>query len=161
VTKATLYLRHKDKEALFRAVLAERMVEWGEASRRAAWFKGDTLERQLRHYATSVLRALRNPEVRAFIRLIDGCRGPSEAIARDFHHMLRANMLRRLSSAIARFAEQEGTVVRDPQQAARLFMAMLTAFPSEAASADTPAADASQDFAEHTVAVFLRGRPAW
>jgi TetR/AcrR family transcriptional repressor of mexJK operon len=161
VTKATVYLRHKDKEALFRAVLADRMRDWGEASRRAAWFKGDTLESQLKHYATSVLRALRNPEVRAFIRLVEGCRGSSEVIAREFHDMLRANMLRRLSSAIARFGGEEGVTARDPQQAARLFMAMLRAFPSEAASADTPAADASQNFVEHTVGVFLRGRTAW
>jgi AcrR family transcriptional regulator len=75
VTKVTVYLRQKDKTALFRAVLAERMLQWGAASRRAAWIKGNTLESRFKHQATAVLRAIRNPEVRAFIKLVDGCRG--------------------------------------------------------------------------------------
>lgn len=138
VAKATVYLRHKDKTALFRAVLAERMVEWGAASRRAAWIKGNTLESRLKHYATAVLRAIRNPEVRAFIKLVDGCRGSWEAIAREFHDMLRANMLRRLSGAIAEFGNEKAwqRAIRSKQRPCS--SPCSAHFQAEAENADEP-----------------------
>jgi len=157
VTRATLYLRHADKEALLRAVVEDRLAAWSKVSAETDWMLGPTIDQRLRHYARTMLRWSCDPEVREFHRLLEIESGPGGPNA-ELQRMFRAPMLRILADEIARDGAERGCPVADPHRLAAMFLGMLGAALSPGGAQDDAALDR---FADQAVAIFTGGRSGW
>lgn len=160
VTKTTLYLRHKDKIALLRATLNDRMRDWSTRSSQDDWMLGDTLEERLVFYAATALKWAPNEEVMATRRLVRGSLGEAGQIAREMDKTIRAPMLQQLATEITKYAEIEGFPVRNPHNIARMFMGMLESLVDRDAEEWLSAAE-QLEVAKMAVAILIRGRSAW
>jgi TetR/AcrR family transcriptional repressor of mexJK operon len=160
VTKATLYLRYRDRLSLLKAVIADRLAEWSTVASQTDWMLGDTLAERLRHYAEAVLIWTRTPEVRAFRKLIASCWGEAGQVAQDLQAFLQAPMIALLERDIAEFGRTPEREVGDPRQIAAIFLAMLAAFDtfSQAGEPDT---ENIRAFADKSVAILLLGQAGW
>lgn len=157
VTRATLYLRHADKEALLRAVVEDQLATWSRISAETDWMLGPTTDQRLRHYARTMLRWSCDPEVREFHRLLEIESGPGNSHA-ELQRMFRAPMLDILAGEIARDGEERGCGIEDPHRLAAMFLGMLS---TGLTSSGTPDDAALDRFADHAVAVFTGGRSGW
>lgn len=160
VTKTTLYLRHVDKLALLRAVIADRTGKWSERSRLTDWTTGRTLEERLIQYARTMLRWSQHPEVIATRRLVEGSIGEAGHIARELDRALRDPMIDLLVQEISCHAIMDGDPPSDPREVVRIFMGMVDAVRQvgEAQKLDSEALSLK---AEVVVGILLRGRSAW
>ncbi|MFD1611478.1 TetR/AcrR family transcriptional regulator [Sphingomonas tabacisoli] len=161
VRKMAIYQRHKDKAALFRAVLERQVAIWAGDADRLAYRQGNSLAQRLNHHATIMLDFSRNPDVRAFTRLVEGAWGGSEAIAESFRGTLYSQMLARIAGDILEFASRDGIAVRDSDRAAAMFMGLLIG--SQVYERMTPAAapKVNTAYIRDAVAMFLGSRDLW
>lgn len=123
VGKATLYARYPTKADLFRAIVEARMEAWQKAEP-VAGEDGIEIEAWLKANALALLRAMRDPEIRAFDRLMmsEGERFPE--LARTFHelgHMVNVRQIaERLAMAEGMSAPTDHTIL-----VAKLFASSL------------------------------------
>jgi AcrR family transcriptional regulator len=157
VTKATLYQRYADKQALLRAVLLDRIDAWSTDPPRDPLLRGETLANRLRYYAISILERSRNPEVRAFELLIRNCWGTAPETAEEMSLLRTAKILQVLEADLIELSALEGMAVIEPGQMARLFLAMLKAYAPENSDSEI----AREAFADLVVGTLLLGRAAW
>jgi TetR/AcrR family transcriptional regulator, mexJK operon transcriptional repressor len=160
VSKVTLYQRYPDKVALLRAVMQDRNASWSAISSSRAVAMGETLDERLRHYARSLLHWSRHEEVRAFGDLIRECWGSARSVAEEMQTIRTARMLEVLQRDIIELGAKDAMIARNPEQLARIFQGMLTAFPMPDGD---PAAIERQiaDFADDIVDILMTGRSGW
>jgi hypothetical protein len=94
------------------------------------------------------------------MHLVDGLWVEHRAISEQFHRYVRAHMLEIVEGQIAKFYPADRRPATDVRRSAHMFLGMLTSFanyPDEFGSG----VDAVADFAEHAVAIFMRGGEAW
>jgi AcrR family transcriptional regulator len=127
ITRMTLYQRHADKLALFRAVITERGNSWQQVSERTVWMAGDTLEVRLKHFARTVIQWSHNPEVGAARNLSCGAQGVAGKVAAELEQAFRHKMAEMLALDIADYAAREGRDLHDPHEAARFLIGMIEA----------------------------------
>lgn len=161
VSKVTIYMRYSDKVALLRAVLDERLRSWSKAASEADWMLGDTLEQRLQHYGWSILSWIRNPEVRAFRKLIEGSFGEAQEVAEEMQARIQAPMLEQLGREFVEYCNRADMTIEDGKKIARLFLGMLFAIsemPGHPSQAEDKLLEAD---IRNLVDVLIRGQAAW
>ena len=160
VTKKTLYLRYPDKGALLKAVLEHRLAAWSLISSQNDWQMGESTESQLRYCARVIVRHSQDPEVRAFVKLVDGSFGWAQSIGQEFQQILRKPMIDFISVIVGASAKH-GFSVENPYRAAATFLGMLSAYAYADPLGQELKAEALEAFADYTTEVFLKGRESW
>nr|WP_052118003.1 TetR family transcriptional regulator [Novosphingobium pentaromativorans] len=161
VTKTTLYLRYADKESLLRAVLEDRLKAWGEASSKTDWMMGQSIDDRLRYFARTLVRLSQDAEIRSFRTLVDSLFGSNRSLGEQYKELLYRPMLDILSHEISVAAAQTGRDARNADEAAAVFLGMLSSFAFVRLSADEDAEISYDEFAYTVTEIFLRGREAW
>lgn len=162
VTKATLYQRYDDKVAMLRAVLHERVAAWSAVSDRRAVNRGDTLDKRLEHYARSITRWSRDPEVRSFGELIRECWGTARAVAEEMQTIRVTRMLDVIEKDIREFGPKAGVTAANPRLIAELFLGMIGGvhrYLEDSGQADDAAI--AQLCLDQAVDMFVAGKSAW
>ncbi len=164
VSKATLYARYANKHALFQAIVEARIEAWQTAAAADSAIEDERPDEDiavwLRHRAVSMLRALRQPEIRAFDHLVvsEGPRFPE--LARLFHEMgymlnVRA-IATRLSRADGQAAPSERTLL-----AAKLFASGLVGWIRQESGVGEVTDAACEAAADMMARLLIDGQSAW
>jgi TetR/AcrR family transcriptional repressor of mexJK operon len=164
VSKATLYARYANKHELFQAIVEARIEAWQAAAAADNLVEDGHPDQDiavwLRHRAISMLRALRQPEIRAFDRLVvsEGPRFPE--LARLFHEMgymlnVRA-IATRLSRADGQAAPSDQTLL-----AAKLFASGLVGWIRQESGVGEVTDAACETAAEMMARLLIDGQSAW
>lgn len=161
VTKTTLYARHPDKIALLRAATNHRLQKLAREAFEIDWIAGDTLEERLNHCARLMLRWGGNEEIRAAMRLLDGCWGEAAVVARELSNAMREPVIALIAQAIADQGEKEGHSPKRPDELAHIFLAILKVVASSAEDPLRPTEAEIPTLAARAVALLLRGSAAW
>lgn len=164
VSKATLYARYANKNELFQAIVEARIEAWQAAAAADSAIEDEHPDEDialwLRHRAVSMLRALRQPEIRAFDHLAvsEGPRFPE--LARLFHEMgymlnVRA-IATRLSRADGQAAPTERTLL-----AAKLFASGLVGWIRQESGVGEVTDAAREAAADMMARLLIDGQSAW
>lgn len=161
VGKATLYARYPTKHDLFLAVVEERMAAWQARGANQEDLDDESeIGPWLTRRAAAMLRAFRNPEIRAFDQLVtsEAPRFPEVALA--FHEL---GFMLNVGHIAARLTRADGQEIVTSQTllAAKLFASSLIGwFRQESYAGEV--SDAACDAAADTLArLFVDGRAAW
>lgn len=161
VGKATLYARYATKQDLFQAIVAGRIEAWRAADSDAVQRNDEEdVAAWLRHRAVLLLRALRDPEIRAFDHLVVSEAPRFPELARAFHEMGYMLSVRQVAE---RLAEAEGQAAPSERTilVAKLFVSGLVQWlrqESNVGEVDDAACEAA---AETMTALLVGGRAAW
>lgn len=164
VAKATLYARYSTKQELFQAIVEERMQAW-QAATAEALAADDQLADQdiapwLRRRALAMLRALRQPELRAFDHLVVSEAPRFPELARTFHelgYMLNVRTIaERLSRADGQPFASERTLL-----AAKLFASGLIGWIRQEAGVGEVTDAACEAAADMMASLVVDGQSAW
>ncbi len=162
VTKVTLYQRYDDKAALLRAVMHDRIAGWTAAADERAIARGETLETRLRHYAGSMTRWSRDPEVRSFGDLVRECWGSARAVAEEMQGLQVRRMLDVIERDIVELGVKEGVRPQAPRVLAEMFLGMVGGlhryFEETGLWSDEEALAGHLD---HLVRIFTSGKSVW
>lgn len=161
VSKGTLYARYPTKEALLRAVVAERLEVWSaESDARSGPMPADFKQR-LNHIANSILTSLASEEIHAFQRVLTSTSDVGGELGRALHEVGHRSAIAMLTQAILQGTAHYPTPPRDPARVAEMLLAMLTGwYDAHHRVRDIPPEEASA-YAEHAVDVIFHGRVAW
>lgn len=160
ITKATLYARYRDKRALLKGVLKDRMRVWGEVSARTDWMMGETIEERLSYLACIILNRSRNSEIRAFRHVVDGLWGEDQSLQAELRHFVASRIHKMLREEIQRHARQNGLALTCADDAASMFLGMLSGYHFD----ESRSADDAEDIAtycDQAVAIFTAGMAKW
>lgn len=162
VTKATLYQRYDDKAALLRAVMLERVAEWTSVSDQRVVARGTTLETRLRHYAGSITKWSRDPEVRSFGELIRECWSGARAVAEEMQNLRVRRILDVIERDIIQLGANEGVVPSDPRLVAEMFLGMVSGLHRHLEEeVQWPEEGVIAFHLDHLVGIFCSGKTAW
>ncbi|WP_022681744.1 TetR/AcrR family transcriptional regulator [Sphingobium bisphenolivorans] len=161
VTKTTLYARHPDKIALLRAVTHHRLKKLSREAFDIDWIAGDSLEERLNHCARLMLRWGGNEEVRAALRLLDGCWGEAAVVARELSNAMREPVIALIAHAIAEDGGEQGEAPQRSEELAHVFLAILKVVASSAVDPFKPTEAEIPPLAKRAVALLLHGSRAW
>ncbi len=125
VSKTTLYGRYPSKEALFRALLEERIEAWSQENRRYDYLLSDDLHERLRSHARVLVLAMGSERSRRLEQLVESGSDGFPEFARVVHETTIGYMLRYLAGEIASRPEQARALGKDPYRIAELFVALL------------------------------------
>lgn len=162
VTKATLYQRYDDKAALLRAVMQGQISDWTSISDARATARGETIEERLRHYAGSMTRWSRNPDVRAFGDLIQECWGSARPVAEEMQRLRVGRMLDVIERDIVALGGAEGLVPVSPRLLADMFLGMVSGLHRHLERLENwPDDDVLAGQLDRLVGIFCSGKSAW
>jgi AcrR family transcriptional regulator len=157
-SKGTVYSRYPTKEALFRAVIADRVAAWSAEASKEDWRRGNTLEQRLRSLAAQMMSWAASDEVRAFHSLIDGA--PIGAV-RALRPIREQSMIDAIAREIEEFTRADVRRPRNAQRIASDLMAMLVGWFRMETSIRTVSEREAVAFAHHAVDLILAARSAW
>jgi AcrR family transcriptional regulator len=159
VTRMTLYQRHEDRLALFRAVITGQGDAWARVSERTVWMKGATLAERLGHFARTVIGWSHNPDIVAARRLSHGARGAAGQVAEELEMLFRHKMIEMLAADIADYSTREARRPSDPHEFALFLIGMIEAVAREGARASHSLATQEAQ-AARAVEILLQGTDA-
>jgi AcrR family transcriptional regulator len=157
VSKGTLYSRYPQKEALLRAVVEDRVTQWGEIASRRNWMLGNTLEQRLKHHTETVMVWGISEEVRAFDRLINGAPEPARAL----YELRYRRMVNLITGVVRELTVAEGRPARNPERVAVTLMSALAGWIRMETMVRTVSQREAVAFAHHTIDLLITGRSAW
>lgn len=164
VAKATLYARYATKHALFQAIFEERVAAWQVAAAQASAAQDGSIEDDiglwLKRRALSTLKALRQPEIRAFDQLIVAEAPRFPELARTFHEMGYMLNVREIATRLSRANGQARPCPRTIL-AAKLFASGLIGWMRQEAGIGPVTDEACEAAAEMMARVLVDGRRAW
>lgn len=155
VSKATLYLRYANKEALFRAVIEDRSQQWSMAAARMDWLRGNTLEQRLRHCVANVVRWALSADVRAFDQLL--LTAPVD-IAQPLKQSQYDSMVEVLATEITKYARADKKQTHNPRRVAFDLLALLTGWLYIRSTSGPISESEALRFGNHAVDLVLAAR---
>lgn len=164
VSKATLYARYANKHELFQAIVEARIQAWRAAAASDSAVEDERPDEDiavwLRHHAVSMLRALRQPEIRAFDHLVvsEGPRFPE--LARLFHEMGYMLNVRAIATRLAR-ADGQASPTPRTLLAAKLFASGLIGWFRQESGVGEVTDAACEAAAEMMARLLIDGQSAW
>jgi TetR/AcrR family transcriptional regulator, mexJK operon transcriptional repressor len=159
IAKRTLYLRYRDKAALFNAVV-RHVIERLRPAGTDELFKGKNFEEILQQIAQLILHAAMMPEALALQRLILAEAGRFPELAAIVHQVgARDEAVRRIAALLEQEKKAGHVNLSNTAFAAEQFLFMLTAGPQRRALVTgTPMTEDELDaWAQDTVRLFLNG----
>jgi AcrR family transcriptional regulator len=161
VSKGTLYARYSSKEALFTAVIRQRVQEWSLAAGQEDHLLTSDIGERLRHHALTIARSLLLPEVSAFQRLTVATRERFPELARAMYEVGYLFIVRLLTRDIMEAAIRDGIPARDPEGTARLLVSALAGWElQESSNGPINEADIVRA-ANQTVDLLMAARENW
>ncbi|WP_196221864.1 TetR/AcrR family transcriptional regulator [Sphingobium sp. CAP-1] len=161
VSKATLYARHPTKSDLFRAVVQDRVKQWGQMSNGHDRIEGQTLRERLLDHGILIARTLTNPEVHAFQRLLISTRERFPELSLVMYESGSRPITDRIARDIADATAQEGRPARDPDLIARLFLSAMTGWQLQEGAAHSMTDDELEEVARRIVDLLLLAKAGW
>jgi len=164
VSKATLYARYANKHELFQAIVEARIQAWQAAAAADNLVEDERPDQDiavwLRHRAVSMLRALREPEIRAFDHLVvsEGPRFPE--LARLFHEMGYMLNVRAIATRLSR-ADGRAAPTKQTLLAAKLFASGLVGWIRQESGVGEVTDAACETAAEMMARLLIDGQSAW
>jgi TetR/AcrR family transcriptional repressor of mexJK operon len=164
VSKATLYARYANKHELFQAIVEARMRAWQAAAAADRAAEDERPDQDiavwLRHRAVSMLRALRQPEIRAFDHLVvsEGSRFPE--LARLFHEMGYMLNVRAIATRLSR-ADGQASPTQQTLLAAKLFASGLVGWIRQESGVGEVTDAACEAAAGMMARLLIDGQSAW
>ena len=164
VSKATLYARYANKHELFQAIVEARMQAWHAAATADSAAEDERPDQDiavwLRHRGISMLRALRQPEIRAFDHLVvsEGPRFPE--LARLFHEMGYMLNVRTIATRLSR-ADGQASPTEQTLLAAKLFASGLVGWIRQESGIGEVTDAACEAAADMMARLLIDGQSAW
>jgi TetR/AcrR family transcriptional repressor of mexJK operon len=164
VSKATLYARYANKHELFQAIVEARMEAWQAAAAADSAAEDERPDQDisvwLRQRAVSMLRALRQPEIRAFDHLVvsEGSRFPE--LARLFHEMGYMLNVREIATRLSR-ADGQASPTQQSLLAAKLFASGLVGWIRQESGVGEVTDAACEAAADMMARLLIDGQSAW
>lgn len=159
ISKGTLYARFPNKADLFCAVVETQVESWSDAATRAAPTPpGMPLDTALRLYGLSILAAACGPDAQALERLVAGVADRFPELAAQYEAVGFGRGVA-LIAALLRREAQPAAPPADADLAAKMFIAMIMAWPRGGVTVDDLAARTL--YVEKAVAIFMQGRSSW
>ncbi|HWW25692.1 MAG TPA: TetR/AcrR family transcriptional regulator [Caulobacter sp.] len=159
ISKGTLYARFASKADLFRAVVEAQVERWSkEATRTAPTPPGTPLVTALRLYGLSILTVACSEEARALERLVAGGAEQFPELAAQVDAVGFGHGVGLISALLQREAEPQASLA-DPDQAAKIFIAMIMGWPRGGGVVDDQAGRGL--YVEKAVSIFMQGRAQW
>jgi TetR/AcrR family transcriptional repressor of mexJK operon len=164
VSKATLYARYANKHELFQAIVEARMEAWQAAAAADSAAEDERPDQDiavwLRHRAVSMLRALRQPEIRAFDHLVvsEGSRFPE--LARLFHEMGYMLNVQTIATRLSR-ADGQASPTQQILLAAKLFASGLVGWIRQESGVGEVTDAACEAAADMMARLLIEGQSAW
>lgn len=131
VSKQTVYKHFADKERLFSEIVTAKVDEIADPNTDEVLKLGDTgdLERDLRRFARSQLRAVMDPGLLQLRRLVIGESGRFPQLGRLFYERGPGRTIDALASAFERLASRGVLELSDPALAAAHFNWLVMSIP--------------------------------
>lgn len=162
VSKATLYARYANKHELFQAIVEGRIQAWQAAADSVVQDDRDDQDIAvwLRHHAIAMLRALRQPEIRAFDHLVvsEGPRFPE--LARLFHEKGYMLNVRAIATRLSR-ADGHASPTPRTMLAAKLFASGLVGWIRQESGVGEVTDAACEAAADMMARLLIDGQSAW
>jgi TetR/AcrR family transcriptional regulator, mexJK operon transcriptional repressor len=161
VSKGTLYARYSTKEALFRAVVEDRVESWSAQEKQRDHLLTDDLKQRLIHHSETVITFMGHPEVVALDKLVRSSAHLFPEVARAIHEIGYAFSLRMFTEEIAKGTAADAVPARNPERVAETLLGALSGWHmAQAAVREVPVEDA-RAFARDAVELVIAGRAAW
>jgi len=161
VSKGTLYVRYPSKEALFTAIVEDRVKEWSLAASEHDHLLTDDIEERLRYHGHTIAQSVTQPEVHAFQLLILSTRDRFPKLSKDMYEVGYLYIVRLIAKDIAEAGERDGIPARQPESVARMFVAAITGWQLQESGSRMISAEEMIDAADRTVDLFMAGRRSW
>ena len=161
VSKGTLYARHPSKEALFTAIVEERVKEWSLAAAQQDHLLTDDIGKRLRHHGQTIAQSITQPEVHAFQRLILSTRDRFPQLSKAMYEAGYLYIVRLIANDITAAAERDGIPVRQPEAIARMFVSAITGWQLQEAGAREISTEEMSEAANRTANLFIAARANW
>ncbi|WP_165916588.1 TetR/AcrR family transcriptional regulator [Caulobacter sp. BK020] len=159
VGKATLYARYPTKADLFQAIVAGRMETW-RTTEPAPVGADQDIQDWLREYAVALLKAMRDPEIRAFDQLMVAEAPRFPELARTFHELGYMVSIRAIAERLSR-ADGEDTPSARTLLVAKLFASSLIQWIRQEGGISEIGDDDCRAAAEAISQLMVSGRAAW
>ncbi|WP_196221838.1 TetR/AcrR family transcriptional regulator [Sphingobium sp. CAP-1] len=161
VSKGTLYARHPSKEALFTAIVKDRVKEWSDIASRQDHLLTNDIRERLRHHGHTIAQSICDPEVHAFQRLLLAARDRFPELSKAMYEAGYLYIVRLIAGDIAAAAERDGIPARGPDAIARMFVSSITGWHLQESGARTIPLDEMIEAADQVVDLFMTGRARW
>lgn len=161
VSKGTLYARYPSKEALFTAIVEDRVKQWSAAAARQDHLLTDDIGERLRHHGRIIARSLSQPEISAFTRLLLSARDRFPELSKAMYEVGYLYIVRLIAQDIIAAGERDGIPARHPDATARMFVSALTGWHLQESGARSIPIEELFEAADRTVDIFLQGRLCW
>ena len=161
VSTGTLYSRYANKEALFQAVVKERIAALSVETSNKRKKSGDSLEQCLKHHATTVMTRGISAESRSFDRLLGGASGISLKLARALYDMRFERVVNLIAGDILECTRAEGRPARNPKRIAEGLMMCFAGWISIQTSLRVVSQREAVQFGNRMVDILIAGRSGW
>lgn len=161
VAKGTLYARHPSKEALFTAIVEDRVKQWSAEAAQQDHLLGDDIAERLRHHGRTIAHSVSQPEVHAFQRLLFTTRDRFPQLSQAMYEAGYLYIVRLIARDIVAAAQRDAIPARQADAIAQMFVSAITGWHlQESGSRTVPLADTIAA-ADRTVDVFMAARSVW
>ncbi|BBF69672.1 MULTISPECIES: TetR/AcrR family transcriptional regulator [Sphingomonadaceae] len=161
VSKGTLYARYPSKEALFTAIVENRVNQWSaEAAQQDHLLSKDIGER-LRHHGHTIAHSVTQPEVLAFQRLLFATRERFPQLSKAMYEAGYLYIVRLIARDIAEAAERDGIPARQPETIARMFVSAITGWHLQESGEHPITLEEIIGAADGTTDLFMAARALW
>lgn len=161
VSKGTLYARYPSKEALFAAVIQERVQEWSVTAGREDHLLTDDIGERLHHHARTIARSLLMPDVSAFQRLTVATRERFPELAKAMYEVGYLFIVKLVARDITEAAARDDIPVRDAEGTARLLVSSLSGWELQESSNGPIAEGDIVKAADKMVNLLMAARASW
>ncbi|HUD90892.1 TetR/AcrR family transcriptional regulator [Sphingobium sp.] len=161
VSKGTLYARHPSKEALFTAIVEDRVKQWSATASQQDHLLTDDIRERLRHHGHTIAQSISEPEVHAFQRLLLSTRDRFPELSKAMYEVGYLYIVQLITRDSGAAAERDGVPARQPEAIARMFVSGITGWQLQESGARPIPLDEMIAAADRTVDLFMAARSNW
>lgn len=161
ISKRTLYLRYRSKEALIKAVIEDRVAQWAKTASLNDIGLSDDFKTRMVQHARTLAHALGDKEIRDFSRLVDQISTIFPEFAKFFYDVGYRYELDFLAAEIRRGTANAGVPAKNPERVAQLLLNMIIGWRNTEDPIRELSAAEVDDFAEYAVDLLFFGQNAW
>lgn len=161
IPRTTLYKRFSDKANLLQFVVDAKISSWSELNTKRDPALSHDLVEQLISYIAAMLLWGTNPEVRAITKLAGNLTGSAGSGFIGHNQQGYRNLHALIAASVREYGPARGFIMRDPEGAADLVMAVTGGTISMRAESEPFEEDEAKAVAASLVDRIVRGAEAW
>jgi AcrR family transcriptional regulator len=161
VSKGTLYARHPSKEALFTAIVEDRVKEWSQTASQQDHLLTDDIGKRLLHHGHTIARSITAPEVNALQRLLLSTRDRFPELSKAMYEVGYLYIVHLIAQDIAAAAERDDIPARQPEAVARMLVSAITGWHLQESGARVVPLEEMLEAVDRTVNLFMAARSSW